>query len=64
MDKIILSQKDTEFVKECLARKEEIQAIFKAEVFDLRNGKAILNFNNEQLMDIKLEYISYKRSRI
>ena len=61
MDRIILSKEDSEFVKQCLRKKEEILAIFQAEVFDLRNGKAVMHFNNEQLMEIKLEYTSYKR---
>ncbi len=63
LDKIFISKSDIEFVKECLKKKEEITAILQSEMFDLRNGKAIVNFNNEKLMDIKLEYTSYKREK-
>ncbi|WP_457635785.1 hypothetical protein [Persephonella sp.] len=55
---------DKEFLEKCLKQREKIEAILEAEVLELKNGKGILNFNNDGvLMEIKIEKVSYKRKK-
>lgn len=39
----------------------DFDTLYRAKVFNIRNGKVILHFNNEELMKIEFDYTPWRK---
>lgn len=59
MIKIELTNEEAELFKSFRQYQDDFESIIESKALEVRNGKAVLNFSSEGLMNIEITFLAY-----